>query len=100
MSSIFSREGHLNSILCVPRCATHRYDAYYRLSDPRGQIQSYVFDVVRSALPRMELDAAFASKKTIASAVLTQLQGVMEDYGYQILETLVTDINPDQKGGQ
>lgn len=24
------------------------YDAFYRLTDPRGQIQSYVFDVVRS----------------------------------------------------
>lgn len=58
------------------------YAAYYRLTDPRGQIQSYVFDVVRSTVPRMELDEAFASKDDIAEAVLAQLKDVMVDYGY------------------
>jgi len=73
------------------------YDAYYRLSDPRGQIQSYVFDVVRSTVPRMELDEAFASKKEIAEAVLSQLQSIMKDYGYEILNALVTDLSPDAR---
>lgn len=73
------------------------YDAYYRLSDPRGQIQSYVFDVVRSTVPRMELDEAFAAKADIADAVLNQLQQVMHDYGYEIITTLVTDLSPDSK---
>lgn len=73
------------------------YDAYYRLSDPRGQIQSYVFDVVRSTVPRMELDEAFASKAEIAQATLTQLKDVMKDYGYEIMTTLVTDLSPDSK---
>jgi regulator of protease activity HflC (stomatin/prohibitin superfamily) len=54
------------------------YDAYYRLTDPRGQIQSYVFDVVRSTVPKMELDEAFASKDEIASATLGQLKDVMK----------------------
>ena len=73
------------------------YAAYYRLTDPRGQIQSYVFDVVRSTVPKLELDAAFASKDEIADAVLHQLKDVMKDYGYEILETLVTDMSPDAK---
>jgi len=73
------------------------YDAYYRLSDPRGQIQSYVFDVVRSTVPRMELDEAFASKKQIAESVGDQLEVVMKDYGYEILNTLVTDLSPDAR---
>lgn len=73
------------------------YDAYYRLSDPRGQIQSYVFDVVRSTVPRMELDEAFASKSEIADATLHQLETVMKDYGYEILNTLVTDMSPDSR---
>ena len=73
------------------------YDAYYRLSDPRGQIQSYVFDVVRSSVPRMELDDAFASKADIAAAVMTQLRDVMKDYGYEIINSLVTDLSPDSK---
>ena len=73
------------------------YDAFYRLSNPAGQIQSYVFDVVRSTVPRLELDEAFASKKEIASATLTQLENVMKDYGYEILNTLVTDLSPDHR---
>jgi len=76
---------------------TSAYDAYYRLSDPRGQIQSYVFDVVRSTVPRMELDESFASKADIAAAVGSQLQSVMKDYGYEIMNTLVTDLSPDSK---
>eukprot|EP01083_Nonionella_stella_P024201 66900_1 len=73
------------------------YDAYYRLSDPRGQIQSYVFDVIRSTLPRMELDEAFASKREIAENTNRQLEAVMKDYGYEILTTLVTDLSPDAR---
>jgi len=73
------------------------FDAYYRLSDPRGQIQSYVFDVVRSTVPKMELDEAFASKNEIANATLHQLETVMRDYGYEILNTLVTDLSPDSR---
>ena len=73
------------------------YDAYYRLTDPRNQIQSYVFDVVRSTVPKMELDEAFASKDEIAAAVLSQLKDVMAEYGYQIRNTLITDLSPDSK---
>jgi regulator of protease activity HflC (stomatin/prohibitin superfamily) len=73
------------------------YDAYYRLTDPRQQIQSYVFDVVRSTVPKMELDEAFASKDEIAAAVLSQLKDVMHEYGYEIRNTLVTDLSPDSK---
>jgi len=73
------------------------YDAYYRLTDPRNQIQSYVFDVVRSTVPRMDLDDAFVSKDEVGSAVLTQLRDVMKDYGYEIKKTLVTDLAPDNR---
>lgn len=73
------------------------YEAFYRLTDPRGQIQSYVYDVVRSTVPKMELDEAFASKDEIADSVLAQLQQVMKDYGYEIRNTLVTDMSPDAR---
>ena len=53
------------------------YEAFYRLTDPRGQIQSYVFDVVRSTIPKLELDESFSSKDDISSAVLKHLQDVM-----------------------
>mmetsp|Transcript_40079 Transcript_40079/g.48845 ORF Transcript_40079/g.48845 Transcript_40079/m.48845 type:complete len:289 (-) Transcript_40079:303-1169(-) len=77
--------------------AESAYDAYYRLTDPRGQIQSYVYDVVRSTIPRMELDESFANKKDIASNIFSQLREVMREYGYEILDSLVTDIAPDAK---
>lgn len=73
------------------------YDAWYRLTSPTSQIQAYVFDVIRSTVPRMELDEAFESKADIATAVYEQLQNVMKDYGYSIVNTLVTDLSPDSK---
>jgi regulator of protease activity HflC (stomatin/prohibitin superfamily) len=51
--------------------------AYYKLTDPRAQIRSYVFDVIRSSLPRLDLDDAFASKDEVAKAVKTQLSHLM-----------------------
>jgi len=77
--------------------AESAYDAFYRLTDPRGQIQSYVYDVIRSTIPRMELDESFANKSEIASNILNQLRDVMREYGYEILDSLVTDIAPDAK---
>jgi regulator of protease activity HflC (stomatin/prohibitin superfamily) len=65
--------------------------------NPFSILFSYVFDVVRSTVPKMELDEAFASKAEIAEAVLGQLKDVMKEYGYEILNTLVTDMAPDRK---
>jgi regulator of protease activity HflC (stomatin/prohibitin superfamily) len=48
--------------------------AHYKLTDPQSQIRSYVFDVIRSSIPRLELDEAFASKDDVAHAVKSQLQ--------------------------
>eukprot|EP00607_Mallomonas_marina_P010536 CAMPEP_0182418280 /NCGR_PEP_ID=MMETSP1167-20130531/2755_1 /TAXON_ID=2988 /ORGANISM="Mallomonas Sp, Strain CCMP3275" /LENGTH=286 /DNA_ID=CAMNT_0024592423 /DNA_START=46 /DNA_END=906 /DNA_ORIENTATION=+ len=70
--------------------------AYYKLTDHRAQITSYVFDVIRSAVPRLELDEAFASKESVAETVKSQLSNQMSEYGYEILVALVTDLNPDQ----
>mmetsp|Transcript_26693 Transcript_26693/g.55718 ORF Transcript_26693/g.55718 Transcript_26693/m.55718 type:complete len:283 (+) Transcript_26693:34-882(+) len=73
------------------------YDAFYRLTDPTEQIRAYVFDVVRSTIPKMELDRAFESKEDIANQVQLQLSKVMNEYGYEIMESLVTDLSPDQR---
>jgi regulator of protease activity HflC (stomatin/prohibitin superfamily) len=70
--------------------------AYYKLTDPKNQIKSYVFDVVRSSMPRMELDQAFASKDELAQAVKHQLSEQMSDYGYEIIASLVVDLDPNQ----
>ena len=74
--------------------AERAYDAFYRLTDPSTQIKSYVFDVVRSEVPKMTLDELFLSKSTIANQLNKRLKFVMEDYGYEIFKTLVTDVRP------
>jgi regulator of protease activity HflC (stomatin/prohibitin superfamily) len=69
--------------------------AYYKLTDPKSQIRSYVYDVVRSAIPRLELDDAFASKYEVADAVKNQLSVLMSEYGYEIIAALVIDLDPN-----
>ena len=71
------------------------YDAFYKLDYPHEQITSYVFDVVRAEVPKMKLDDVFVKKDDIAIAVKTELNEAMMDYGYDIIKTLVTDIDPD-----
>lgn len=71
------------------------YDAFYKLEYPHDQITSYVFDVVRAEVPKMKLDDVFVKKDDIAIAVKAELQDAMINYGYDIIKTLVTDIDPD-----
>jgi regulator of protease activity HflC (stomatin/prohibitin superfamily) len=73
------------------------YDAFYRLESPRAQITSYVFDVVRAEVPKMKLDEVFERKDDIAIAVKGELNEAMIEYGYDIIKTLVTDIDPDEQ---
>jgi len=72
-------------------------DAYYKLDDPEVQMKSYAFDVVRSHIPTMDLDEAYADADTIALHIQTTLQTQMADYGYEILKALITNIEPDQR---
>lgn len=71
------------------------YDAFYKLDYAHDQITSYVFDVVRAEVPKMKLDDVFVKKDDIAIAVKIELNDAMSDYGYDIIKTLVTDIDPD-----
>ena len=71
------------------------YDAFYKLDFPQDQITSYVFDVVRAEVPKMILDDVFEKKDDIAIAVKGELNDAMKNYGFDIIKTLVTDIDPD-----
>lgn len=71
------------------------YDAFYKLDYPQDQITSYVFDVVRAEVPKMILDDVFEKKDDIAIAVKSELNEAMKNYGFDIIKTLVTDIDPD-----
>ncbi|MFV5697002.1 SPFH domain-containing protein [Flavobacterium sp. ZT3R17] len=71
------------------------YDAFYKLEYPHDQITAYVFDVVRAEVPKLKLDDVFERKDDIAIAVKRELNEAMTTYGYDIINTLVTDIDPD-----
>lgn len=81
----------------VLRDTDRMYDAFYKLTDSREQIRSYIFDVVRSTVPRINLDDVFTTKEEIASEVKSMLEKAMTEFGYSIIQTLVTDIAPDHK---
>uniref|UniRef100_A0A452YCF9 Band 7 domain-containing protein n=1 Tax=Aegilops tauschii subsp. strangulata TaxID=200361 RepID=A0A452YCF9_AEGTS len=72
-------------------------DAYYKLSNPKSQIQSYVFDVIRASIPKLQLDDVFEQKNDIAKSVEQELEKAMFAYGYEIVQTLIVDIEPDEK---
>ena len=71
------------------------YDAFYKLDFPQEQMNGYVFDVVRAEVPKMIVDDVFEKKADIAIAVKGELNEAMKNYGFDIIKTLVTDIDPD-----
>lgn len=73
------------------------YDAFYKLENAREQITAYVLDLVRAEVPTMSLDAVFEKKDSIANAVKNELTGTMQEFGYEIVKALVTNIDPDEK---
>ncbi|KAK4366563.1 hypothetical protein RND71_014443 [Anisodus tanguticus] len=50
--------------------------------------------VIRASVPRMGLDPAFEQKNEIAKAV-EELEKAMSAYGYEVVQTLIVDIEPD-----
>ena len=73
------------------------YEAFYKLDSPDLQITSFVFDVVRARVPRMKLDDVFEKKDEIADAIKSELSHTMDEFGYDFVKALVTDIEPDAK---
>merc|ERR1719421_766168 len=71
------------------------WNAYYRLTNPRKQIEAYVYDVIRSTVPKIELDDVFTTKEEIANEIGQALKHHMHSFGYEILATPITDIEPN-----
>jgi regulator of protease activity HflC (stomatin/prohibitin superfamily) len=73
------------------------YDAFYKLSAPQKQIESFVFNSILGHVPKLTLDETFEQQSGISVAVKTELDATMSSFGYNILNALVTDIVPDVK---
>lgn len=72
-------------------------DAFYKLSNTKSQIQAYVFDVIRASVPKLNLDDVFEQKTEVAKAVESELEKAMSAYGFEIVQTLIVDIEPDER---
>lgn len=70
--------------------------AYFSLSDPVEQINSYVESEIRSTVQTMTFDKLYASTDDICNKVSAKLSEKMSSYGYTIINTLVTDIDPSK----
>lgn len=70
-------------------------DAYYKLMRPEEQIKSYIEDALRSSVPKLTLDELFEKKDEIALEVQKQVAEEMSTYGYIIVKTLITKVEPD-----
>jgi regulator of protease activity HflC (stomatin/prohibitin superfamily) len=73
------------------------YDAFYRLSAPQKQIESFVFNSILGHVPKLTLDETFEQQSGISVAVKVELDQIMSGFGFNILTALVTDIIPDIK---
>src|ERR1700712_2594868 len=73
------------------------YDAFYRLSAPQRQIESFVFNSILGHVPKLTLDETFEQQSGISVAVKVELDQIMSGFGFNILTALVTDIIPDEK---
>ncbi|XWS48071.1 hypothetical protein CRYUN_Cryun13aG0041000 [Craigia yunnanensis] len=71
-------------------------DAFYKLTNTRTRIQAYVFDVITASVPKLNLDGVFEQKTEIAKAVEEELEKAMSAHGYEIIQTLIVDIEPDE----
>ena len=70
-------------------------DAYYKLIRPEAQIKSYIEDALRSSVPKLTLDELFEKKDEISLEVQKQVAEEMSTYGYIIVKTLITKVEPD-----
>lgn len=72
-------------------------NAFYKLSNPKAQIESYVYNVILGHVPSMNLDDVFLQQSEIAVDVKTQLEASMRPFGYGISKVLITDVIPDDR---
>lgn len=69
---------------------------FYQLTDPEQQMTAILFDVIRSLAPKMVLDDIFISKTELGDAVQAELAKSFSSFGVAIVQTPITDIDPNQ----
>ncbi len=76
--------------------ASYCYEAHYRLFDPVHLIQTSVMDTLRSLVAKtLTLDALFNTTQTLADTMKATIYPRLYEYGYQVMDVMVTNIRPD-----
>jgi len=68
--------------------------AFYTLSNPIYQIEAYIFNSIRGKIPLYNLDDLFSERSTIAKQLKEEVDQQMDQYGYEIMSALITEIEP------
>ncbi|MGH9552607.1 MAG: SPFH domain-containing protein [Terriglobales bacterium] len=72
------------------------FNAFYKLEEPRRQINAYVFDAIRAHVPGQKLDEVYANKE-LDQAIEHEVREKMQNYGYSIIDAPVVEIVPDAR---
>lgn len=72
------------------------FKAFYGLDEPSSQMASYIEDAIRAAVPKLSLDEVFEKKDEIALDIQETVAEEMKAYGYIIVKTLITSVEPAQ----
>eukprot|EP00796_Vickermania_ingenoplastis_P000190 gene191-102_t len=70
--------------------------AFYRFANPAEQIGSYAAAVVRGEVPKYTLDELFLTSEEIKKVVDVELREKLREFGFELVSTLVTDIDPSK----
>ena len=72
-------------------------DAAYKLDNVPTQLQDYVESTIRTLVSKVKIDDVFTLGKELRKAVLDEAAAKMLEFGYEIVDTLVTGIEPEPK---
>jgi hypothetical protein len=76
--------------------STHLFESFYSLSSPIRQLTARVHDMVRSTMPRLDLDDIFSAQDAIASEFHRSLNDGMNPHGFLVHHALITRICPNE----
>eukprot|EP00250_Pteridium_aquilinum_P005564 c15639_g1_i1 orf=253-1122(+) len=80
-----------------PRMANQ---AFYKLSDPRVQIRSFILDIITSTVPKIDMKDLYQTKDEISKTVATYVEKEMSLYGLDIVKALIVEIFLDESVNQ
>jgi regulator of protease activity HflC (stomatin/prohibitin superfamily) len=73
------------------------HDAFYKFSNPHEQIRSFASNVIRGQAPLHMMDELFTIRDEMQKTLREELEEQMTHYGFNIVATLITDIDPSSE---